>query len=145
MARFHRSHFQKALANRLDESIVTAHFKKRLISYTQPSSEDIDKLHPIELQFKDGTTATCDMLIGADGIHSAIRGQMYRDLAGEIKTQDPAGAERLLDVIDVVWSGSLAFRGVFPKEKLEAIAPGHRVMTAPMNVCHFALPTIQDG
>lgn len=127
---FHRSEFQKVLATYLDYSVVTPHFRKRLLSYQQPSND----LMPIILEFKDGTTATCDVLIGTDGIHSVIRGQMYSDMAENIRKEDPIRAQALHDMKDPEWSGTYAYRGVFPKEDLEAIAPGHRAITTPMNV-----------
>ena len=42
--------------------------------------------HELTLHFTDGTRATCDVLVGADGIRSVTRGVMYRRLveSGEV-------------------------------------------------------------
>lgn len=56
------------------------------------------------VQFVDGSDAKCDLLIGADGIHSAIRSQM---LGPEAPT----------------FTGNVAWRSVVPIEKLGSVAP----------------------
>lgn len=55
----------------------------------------------VTLQFEDGSMATGDMLIGADGVHSRIRNQMFGSAPAE-------------------FSGMLAWRGVIPMESLPA-------------------------
>ncbi|KAI3399572.1 hypothetical protein diail_6211 [Diaporthe ilicicola] len=52
----------------------------------------------VEISFKDGTTAHADLLIGSDGIHSAVRKQFITGKA--------------------LYSGKIAYRGVVPIDKL---------------------------
>ena len=66
MQSVHRAHF-------LDELIKgvpahRAHFNKRL-----ERLEDSDDDKGVHLFFKDGTSATADLVIGADGVHSRVR------------------------------------------------------------------------
>jgi salicylate hydroxylase len=53
----------------------------------------------VTLSFADGSTATGDVLIGADGIHSTVRGQMF-------------GAELPR------YTGNVAWRGLVPAERV---------------------------
>lgn len=70
----------------------------------------------------------CDVLLGCDGIKSVIRAQMLRDRAKE--NNDGS----LLDLIDPVWSGTIAYRGLIPAERLNE---EHRALGAPMMVQSF--------
>ncbi|TDL26549.1 salicylate hydroxylase [Rickenella mellea] len=130
---FHRADFQQSLSTHLPTENLTSHFSKRLISYTVPPSPTA----PIILNFKDGTTAECDVLIAADGIHSTVRGEMFRDLAAAAAAggNDDGKEKRneLLGMVDPRWSGSVAYRGVIPRAKLEEISPGHRAMEGGVN------------
>jgi salicylate hydroxylase len=77
----------------------------------------------VRLRFVDGGTAEGDVLIGADGIHSAIRRQLWGEAAAR-------------------FTGMLAWRGVIPTERLPAqmnrpvatnwIGPGHHVVHYPL-------------
>ena len=102
---------QKAFLDRLNAS-DRVHLGKRLVSYVQPA----DGTGPIEVHFKDGTTATCDVLVGADGLRSAVRAAMYAQLAeaaeGEGKQQEADGLRRH---IQPVFSGSTIYRTVIQK------------------------------
>ncbi len=126
---FRRHELQKILVEALDDSIVTVHYKKKFISYTQSSSSNGNQSGLVILHFGDDTTVTCDALISADGINSAGRAKMYRDMAEEVKVHDPSRADELLGFVDPVWSGSVIYRGVIPSEQLKAVAPDHRGLT----------------
>ncbi|KAI0077462.1 FAD/NAD(P)-binding domain-containing protein [Panus rudis PR-1116 ss-1] len=63
-----RSAFLDALVNHFDMSKV--HFKKRCVS-VEPSSQDPARYI---VSFADGTTHEADVVIGADGIRSTVRG-----------------------------------------------------------------------
>ena len=127
---FHRAEYLQALASRLDPAIATSHFSKRLVSYTQRTSIT----DSVALHFNDGTTATCDVLIGADGIHSATRHCLLKEAANAIATSDAEQAELLLGKVDPMWSGSIAYRAVFASEKLRCINPEHHVLNERQSV-----------
>ncbi len=63
----HRVDFMHALLAKTGDCV---RFGKRLARYEQ----DADGIH---VTFDDGTQASGDMLIGADGIHSRVRSQMF--------------------------------------------------------------------
>ncbi|KAG1778822.1 hypothetical protein EV702DRAFT_1186477 [Suillus placidus] len=120
--RFHRADFHGVLLSHLPPSCTT-HNAKRLKSYTQPFN-DHSRSSPITLTFKDGSTATCDVLIGADGIKSTVRHYMMRELA---EGMDPDEKQSVLSCINPVWSGVTAYRTLIPAEKLRVRCPDHHV------------------
>ena len=110
---FHRSILQKLLAKHLDAG-DRIHFAKRLTSYSEPSPAD-----PITLNFKDGTTATCDFIVGSDGIRSAVRRTMYNDFAKEAEKRGEAEeAARFRGMVEPVFTGQIAYRGLAPASAL---------------------------
>ncbi|OAX37336.1 FAD/NAD(P)-binding domain-containing protein [Rhizopogon vinicolor AM-OR11-026] len=122
LMRFHRAHFHSVLLSHLP-STCTTHNAKRLKSYTQPT--DCSRNSPITLTFTDGSTAMCDILIGADGIKSAVRSCMLRELAESV---EPGEKEFVLSCIKPVWSGVTAYRTLVSAEKLRARYPDHRIL-----------------
>ncbi|KDQ57219.1 hypothetical protein JAAARDRAFT_157371 [Jaapia argillacea MUCL 33604] len=123
----HRAAFHQFLLDRLTHTQVTTHTSKRLTSYTQPSPSP----SPITLSFQDGTTATCDVLIGADGYRSAIRAGMVQEMfdAGvDLGCLEGEGVEKLKEPM---WSGTVAWRAMVPFQKLEKVLPRHRAMCEP--------------
>lgn len=124
---FHRADFQSVLLKRLGYPI---HMSKRLASYDQSSSTE-----PITLTFADQTTATCDLLVGADGINSAVRRTLFSDIAESYaKSGDESEAQRIAEATKPVWSGQTAFRAVISADKLKSIFPGHRALSEPVSV-----------
>ena len=110
---FHRSVLQKLLAKHLDAN-DRIHFAKRLSSYSETSPTE-----PITLNFKDGTTATCDLVVGSDGIRSAVRRTMYNGLGDEAAQRgDIDEAARLREMVEPVFSGQIAYRGLTPASAL---------------------------
>jgi salicylate hydroxylase len=65
-ARFHRGHLQQALLKHIPYDII--HLKKKLVSAT------VDPQDRVKMRFQDGSIATADILIGADGIRSVSSG-----------------------------------------------------------------------
>ncbi|KAH7883088.1 FAD/NAD(P)-binding domain-containing protein [Phlebopus sp. FC_14] len=118
LMRFHRADFHGILLAHISESCKTR-TAKRLVSYTQPPNA------PIILTFTDGTTATCDLLVGADGIKSAVRACMMRDIA---RSSSGKNASLALSCVEPVWSGVTAYRTLISAEKLRIRSPGHRAL-----------------
>jgi len=61
-ARYHRAHLQQALLENVARDII--HLRKKLVSV------DVDPKAGVTLEFEDGTIATADVLLGADGLRS---------------------------------------------------------------------------
>lgn len=125
---FHRADFQKALLARLPAS-YRVHCSKRLRSYSQRQGG------PISLLFEDGTATKCDVLLGADGLKSAVRrsllGEKVLWAQGEGRWSEAAD---LTAVIEPSWSGTNAYRALIPGDKLKARYPNHRVLSQPTQV-----------
>ncbi|KAH7905241.1 FAD/NAD(P)-binding domain-containing protein, partial [Hygrophoropsis aurantiaca] len=126
LMRFHRADFHHVLLSHISSS-CRIHYAKRLATYVQPSYSGNDA-SPITLTFIDGTTATCDILIGADGVRSAVRGTLMRESAQHSSGKD---AKIRLSCVEPVWSGVTAYRTLICTEKLRARDPNHRALSAP--------------
>ncbi|KAK7472656.1 hypothetical protein VKT23_000769 [Stygiomarasmius scandens] len=120
--RFHRAHFLDVFVDHLPTNV--AHFKRRLSSYSQPESGG-----PIHLKFSDNTTSTCDILVGADGIRSTIRAQMYQEASAKDARPE------LLDFINPVYTGTTTYRGLIPIGSPDSLPPNHRAISDPMMYC----------
>ena len=134
---FYRVELQNALVEMLDPEITRTHFSKRMKSYTLPPSSE--PTSPITLHFEDGTTATCDVLLGADGIHSATRKVLLNLAASDAEKSGAEDAQKTADslrgFIDPIWSGAMIYRGVIPREKLEKLNPKHSTLVNSQMVC----------
>ena len=107
---------------------------KRLASFTQPPSS----AQPIQLLFEDGTRATCDFLVGADGVKSTVRACMLAAVAGGLRAQGKtAEADEALRAAPPVWSGTMAYRTTIPSGVLHKRFPNHRVLSTPQLVRTF--------
>ncbi|KAL2070950.1 hypothetical protein VTL71DRAFT_13976 [Oculimacula yallundae] len=92
-ARFHRGHLHAALARHVPSEII--HLNKQTIEVESQSQG-------VTLKFRDGTSAAADLLLGADGLHSAVRQSFVPDF--ELK-----------------WSGWTAFRATFDAYLVDSI------------------------
>ena len=90
------------------------HFGKRLSSISQPSGRG-----PCIISFVDGSSASADVVIGADGVHSAVRKYVLGEEHPALRPQ---------------FTGAVAYRGVVPMERVVAIL-GEEV--AANTYCHF--------
>ncbi|KAG9225559.1 hypothetical protein CCMSSC00406_0003062 [Pleurotus cornucopiae] len=119
---YHRAELQSVLLKHISPA-CRFHLSRRLSSY----SEREDGVH---LKFEDGTTATCDILVAADGIKSVARGNMMEDQA---KAADAQGddASPYLQCIQPFFSGSVAYRGLVRSSILREWMPDHRTLTTP--------------
>jgi len=86
----HRADVQVMLANAMPpERLHTGHRLKAIIDHGDH----------VEATFDDGTNISADMLVGADGIHSVVRGLLF-------------GADK------PHFTGCIAYRGLVPAERL---------------------------
>ncbi|KAN0109198.1 salicylate hydroxylase [Russula decolorans] len=124
MMSFHRAEFHVALLNRLPSS-CGAFASKRLESYTQQPG------NAIMLRFQDGSTATCDILLGADGVKSAVRKTMFQEAASWAESQHRnADAAGLRNLSELHFSGFFCYRALIPAERLSSISPQHRALSS---------------
>lgn len=88
----HRAHFLDELVKSVP--FERAHFNKRVDSLKDGQEG------PVVIHFKDGTTATADAVIGADGVHSTVRAHLLGKEAAK-----------------PVFAGSVAYRALVPMGK----------------------------
>lgn len=104
---FHRAGFLDLLVQILSETgRGNIHFGKRCVSYSQSESSE-----EVTISFKDGSTATCDCLIGCDGIKSIVRKQLIEELGWS--AQDPD-----VDASQLRFTGTIAYRALINPESL---------------------------
>ncbi len=127
----HRAEMVEVLVRNLPAS-CSVHTSKRLVKYT-------DSGISYTLHFADGTKATADVIVGADGIKSKTRAAMY-DYAHqqECTKKATAGKEECERCKKATpkWTGTIAYRYLIPAEKLREINPNHKALeiVAPMSV-----------
>ncbi|PPQ94686.1 hypothetical protein CVT25_009541 [Psilocybe cyanescens] len=122
---FHRPDFQNVLLRKIPPT-YRIHCSKRLRSYTQRQGG------PINLLFEDGTRASCDVLLGADGLKSAVRRSLLGEKAQWAQSQNRwSEAADITALIEPAWSGTNAYRALIPADRLRSRKPDHRVFTQP--------------
>jgi salicylate hydroxylase len=115
-ARFHRAELLQVL---YEKSMGEVHLSHRFVSYEDVGSEVI-------LKFENGVTATCDILVGVDGIRSTVR-KFFLEKQGHFMSPS----------CNPYWSGAYAYRGLIPVEDLQKEFPGHNSCKEAMMVrCH---------
>ncbi|KAI0046039.1 FAD/NAD-P-binding domain-containing protein [Auriscalpium vulgare] len=117
----HRAEFHEVILRRLSP-LCGKHTSKRLVQYIQSGDGSV------QLVFQDGSTATCDLLVGADGLKSNVRSTLMQEFAAtaEQSGRIPEAAE-IRDCIRPRYSGVLVYRTLIPAEILRRVAPQHRV------------------
>lgn len=88
----HRARFLDELVKSVPSE--RAHFNKR-VAYLEDKQNA-----PVLIRFQDGTTATADAVIGADGVHSTVRAHLLGKEAAK-----------------PVFAGSVAYRALVPMDK----------------------------
>jgi len=71
---------------------IKMHTNRRLAGLEKVSNSEM------RLDFQDGSTATANLVVGADGIHSVVRGHYLKD--------------------EAIFSGIVAYRGLVPMEEV---------------------------
>jgi salicylate hydroxylase len=112
----HRADFLDALARRLPDGL--ARFGKRAVGVQQNADG-------IRVDFTDGTFYEGDVLIAADGIKSALRGEVLKGLG-----QPPAGPR---------FTGTCAYRGLIDSDRLRAAFLARGVDTRLIDVPQMLL------
>lgn len=93
----HRAEFLQVLLNAVRErEAATLHTKK--ICRKVEEDGEVARIH-----FRDGTSATANLVVGCDGIHSSLRAQFAPE--------------------NPTYSGRIAYRGLVPTSKIEAWWP----------------------
>ena len=156
MLAFQRADFLGVLLEHLVPQRCRTQAGKQLTTYHQSSST------PIVLEFEDGSRATCDILVGADGVASAVRRALAAELADayepgedECKDNDEEAQARERARIRAAggasYSGTLMYRATIPADLVRATAPDHPALESPRVVrtaipltCHYwAYPHFQ--
>ncbi|KAL4754974.1 hypothetical protein BDW72DRAFT_164783 [Aspergillus terricola var. indicus] len=102
-ARALRSVLQKALLANVKVPLCLNHSLVHITERSQGSSSNpITDSPPLTLHFSNNHTATVDLLIGADGVHSTVRQFAFPEYK-------------------LLYTGKTAYRGLIPAEKLLAI------------------------
>ncbi len=113
----HRGDLHQVLREAVEELKPGAiHLDSRCVGLTQDETG-------VTLMLEDGRTATGDVLIGADGVHSRLRAQLFRSPKAH-------------------FTGLMAWRGLAPMDRLPAelqrpvgtnwVGPGGHVITYPI-------------
>jgi len=106
----HRQHLVEILKEHLPSS-CTVHFNKRLTTYDrQPAGS-------LALHFADDSTATTDVLVGADGIRSSVRKTLFET------TDQVVDSDEIRHYTDASWTGIFVYRAVISVEKLSEMDP----------------------
>ncbi|KAK7980470.1 hypothetical protein PG989_012927 [Apiospora arundinis] len=86
-----------------ERGAATLHTEKACTGVTVLGSDNIeDRGGKVEVQFRDGTSAVADVVVGCDGVHSVVRDKFVTDANNKS-----------------VESGMIAYRGIVPISALE--------------------------
>ncbi|KAI0643647.1 FAD/NAD-P-binding domain-containing protein [Trametes meyenii] len=142
---FHRGDLQRVLIDHVGGS-ERIHLNKQVESYTQSA----DPSEKITVHFADGTTAKCDLLVGADGIKSRVREAMYTRFSNAAKDAGRDGeAEFLESCIHAVFSGTFGYRALLRRDPAKMSEPYPSTMTNLVLYCgknkHIVAYPIMQG
>lgn len=119
---FHRADVQQVLLKHIS-SRVRVHLNRRLI-------EHYESTDGVQLRFKSGDSATCDLLIGADGVNSVVR----KGLLAKVHNLSEAEAA---EAARPLWSGTIVYRSLIDNDAIKREIPDHPSLMKPMVVRFF--------
>lgn len=103
------------------QNVLVKHSNTRIhLSHRLSAFEEGEEIH---LHFENGKAATCDFLVGMDGIKSVVRKHL---LLNQGLVDSPS--------LYPVCSGYMAYRALIPAEVLRKKFPHHRALTNHMLV-----------
>ncbi|KAF9483664.1 FAD/NAD(P)-binding domain-containing protein [Pholiota conissans] len=100
---------------------VRIHLNMRLVSHCESRNE-------VQLQFQNGETATCDLLVGADGINSVVR-------KGLLAKAHNLSNEQATEAARPLWTGTFVYRSLIKSNVIKREFPNHSGLTKPMMYC----------
>ncbi|TFY76984.1 hypothetical protein EWM64_g7028 [Hericium alpestre] len=113
----HRMHLVDMLRDLLPKT-CTVHTSKRLSKYTHKADGSLT------LHFADGETATTDVLVGADGIHSLVRAQLSQELLAAGRLYPGLNApDAYSKSVNPRWTGSMVYRSLIAPSKVRTDHP----------------------
>ncbi|KAF9541152.1 FAD/NAD(P)-binding domain-containing protein [Agrocybe pediades] len=116
----HRADVQTILLKHLPSSI-RCHLSHRLTGYVETNEG-------VQLNFENGKTALCDLMIGADGLHSATRKTLLSE--GKNWTEQEA-----IQHSRPLWTGVHVYRYVADAALIKQACPENRALSKVMLYC----------
>ena len=129
---FHRADIQEVLLKHVSPN-TKPHLSHRLSTYTETNDG-------VELEFTNGSKATCDILVGADGINSVVR----KVFLSKEKGIDPS-SEEAEKVSQPVWSGTMVYRSLINSEVIRLMNPNHPALSTRVVVSKRGLNVLFDS
>ncbi|KAF4457255.1 hypothetical protein F53441_819 [Fusarium austroafricanum] len=102
--RIKRTDLQEAMLQAVEKANIPVHYNKRLTSVTELADS-------VRVTFSDGTSDTADLLLGCDGIHSAVR-RLHVDPEQKPQYTGMAGLGALVPASSVSESARQQMRGM---------------------------------
>ncbi|PPQ65337.1 hypothetical protein CVT26_000052 [Gymnopilus dilepis] len=109
---FHRAELQDILLKNMSSNSIHLHPSHRLATYEERAED-------VELHFKNGEKAVCDLLVGADGLNSAVR-------SGLLAEGKECSGEEAHEKSQPVWSGTTVYRELLDADDIKRDRPHHR-------------------
>lgn len=102
------------------ERLCSVHTASRLTSYAETADG-------LALTFSNGASARADVLVGADGVRSAVRQGMFSQhkTDGGVKPEPSVNAK---------WSGTIAYRALVTAEQLQRVHGGPHSAATVFNI-----------
>ncbi|EIM84051.1 FAD/NAD-P-binding domain-containing protein [Stereum hirsutum FP-91666 SS1] len=110
-----------------------------LTSCYPSTSRSTSRLFPLPpdgylcLEFAGGATATADVLIGADGVHSTVRDSLFSNFVASGWSR--LSKTELYERTEPRWTGGIMCRTLVQKDRLNATWRDHPALSTPMVYC----------